>query len=182
MFVFMQETCKRLTNALDEIADNDESFEVKEILGKYSMDTIASCVFGVDGQIYTNEKSEFVKNASNMFKTPSTIATVCKSMLGRVPFGIGIYLMRLFNISFNPNKTEIEFFYNVVIDTLRSRQKSGSRRNDLIDLMLDAVKGEISEEKDHNAIEQFEKVQILLSQSFYTYFVRYFSGLEPDAL
>ena len=160
MFVFMQETCKRLTNALDDIADKDESFEVKEILGKYSMDTIASCVFGVDGQIYTNEKSEFVKNASHMFKTTSTIAKVCKSMLEWVPFDIGLYFMRLFKISFNPFRSEIEFFYNVVLNTLKSRQKSGSRRNDLIDLMLDAVKGDISEENDDQSHEQFEKVQI----------------------
>ena len=95
----MQETCNRLTNALDDIADKDESFEVKEILGKYSMDTIASCAFGVDGQIYTNEKSEFVKNASQMFKTTSTIARICKSILEWVPFDIGLYFMRLFNIS-----------------------------------------------------------------------------------
>ena len=85
MFVFMQETCKRLTNALDDIADKDESFEVKEILGKYSMDTIASCAFGVDAQIYTNHKSDFVTNASNMFKDPG-FSKVIKSILERVPF------------------------------------------------------------------------------------------------
>ena len=159
MFVFMQETCNRLIKALDNIADKNETFEVKEILGKYSMDTIASCAFGVDAQVYTNNESDFVKNASNMFK-PQTTSKVFKSIMENVPFDIGVYIMRLFNISFNPFQSSIEFFYNVVLDTLKSRQKSGSKRNDLIDLMLDAVKGDISGEKDHNGNETFEKVPI----------------------
>ena len=48
MFIFIQETCNRLINALDDVADKNETFEVREILGKFSMDTIASCAFGVD--------------------------------------------------------------------------------------------------------------------------------------
>ena len=55
MLVFVQETCKKLTSAMEDFAEKDESFELKELLGKYSMDTIASCAFGVDSQAFTNK-------------------------------------------------------------------------------------------------------------------------------
>ena len=54
-------------------------------------------------------------------------------------------------------KDEAEFFYNVILDSLKQRRESKVRRNDLIDLMVDAVKGEIGNDQDHNT-NQFEKV------------------------
>ena len=36
------------------------------------------------------------------------------------------------------------------------------RRNDLIDLMMDAIKGDVSEDDHENNEEQFEKVNIYL--------------------
>ena len=47
-------------------------------------------------------------------------------------------------------KAETEFFCNLIETTLNHRQQSGTRRNDLIDLMLDAMKNptEVSQEED----------------------------------
>jgi hypothetical protein len=41
---------------------------------------------------------------------------------------------------------------------LKQRKESKVRRNDLIDLMVDAVKGEMGDDQDHNN-NQFEKVR-----------------------
>ena len=60
MLVFVQETCKKLTNAMEDCAEKNESFELKEMLGKYSMDTIASCAFGVDSQAFTNKGPDHI--------------------------------------------------------------------------------------------------------------------------
>ena len=40
MMVFVQETCKRLINELDDLSEKKEAFELRDLLGKYSMDTI----------------------------------------------------------------------------------------------------------------------------------------------
>ena len=73
-----------------------------------------------------------------------------------LPFDIGFYIMRAFNLAFW-KKEPAEFFYNVILDSLKQRRESKVRRNDLIDLMVDAVKGEIGNDQDHNT-NQFEKV------------------------
>ena len=36
MLIFMQETCNQLINCLDNYADTNEEFELKDTLGKYS--------------------------------------------------------------------------------------------------------------------------------------------------
>ena len=154
MMVYVQETCKRLTDELDELAVKNEEFELKELLGKYSMDTIASCAFGVDSQAFKNKDSKFVDYASRIFQ--NKFSDGVKILLIMIPFDIGIYIMRAFNIPFW-KKDEAEFFYNVILDSLKQRKESKVRRNDLIDLMVDAVKGEMGDDQDHNN-NQFEKV------------------------
>ena len=154
MMVYVQETCKRLTDALDELAEKNEEFELKELLGKYSMDTIASCAFGVDSQAFTNKDSKFVDYAARIFQ--NNFSDGVKLLLLMIPFDIGIYIMRAFNLAVW-KKDEAEFFYNVILDSLKQRRESKVRRNDLIDLMVDAVKGEIRNDQDHNT-NQFEKV------------------------
>ena len=154
MMVYVQETCKRLTDELDELAGKNEEFELKKLLGKYSMDTIASCAFGVDSQAFKNKDSKFVDYASRIFQ--NKFSDGVKILLIMIPFDIGIYIMRAFNIPFW-KKDEAEFFYNVILDSLKQRKESKVRRNDLIDLMVDAVKGEMGDDQDHNN-NQFEKV------------------------
>ena len=72
-----------------------------------------------------------------------------------LPFGYKLF--GFLNISVSKG-TETEFFYNAVMSSLKHRQESKTRRNDLIDLMMDAISGDIDKEKDHE--DQFEKVTV----------------------
>ena len=151
MLVFMQETCSRMIDAIDKCADNNETFELKSILGKYSMDTIASSAFGVDAQSFSNEKSKFVQYAANIFK--SRLLDALKFLIVLLP--LGTKLLNLFNISVF-KKTEIEFFVQVIMASLHNRKETKTRRNDLIDLMLDAIKSEADQDLDVDQ-EQFDQ-------------------------
>ena len=154
MMVFIQETSSNMLQAIDKCAKSNEDFELKSILGKYSMDTIASCAFGVDAESFTNDDSKFVLYASNIFQQTKTDAL--KMLTAMIPGGKA--LINALNIAMF-KETETEFFYEAVVSSLRHRRETQTRRNDLIDLMLDAIKGDISE--DHHAEEddQFEKVK-----------------------
>ena len=54
MMVFIRETSRRLVEEFGKNADADAEFELKDVFGKYSMDTIASCAFGVDAQSFAS--------------------------------------------------------------------------------------------------------------------------------
>ena len=68
MVGFIDEVSRRLVNAFDEEAQTGEAFDLKDKFGKFSMDTIASCAFGMDAQSFTNKESRFVQNARSIFR------------------------------------------------------------------------------------------------------------------
>ena len=161
MIPLIQETCGKLINALR--SKTNEEFELKEMLGKYSMDTIASCAFGVDAQSFQTQDSQFVKYANNFFKFNATEAL--KFFLGILPFGAPI--MNYLEIPFSKVE-ETEFFYNVVKDTLKQRKSeiSSSKRNDLVDMMLDAINGKLTNHgDDQDEKSQFDKDSEIVFQA-----------------
>ena len=48
-------------------SSTNEGLELKYLMGKFSMDALASCAFGVDSGSFTNENSEFIKAANKVF-------------------------------------------------------------------------------------------------------------------
>ena len=51
MLTFMQETCNKNIDLLDNFAENGQSFELREIFGKFTVDTIASPSFNTKGTV-----------------------------------------------------------------------------------------------------------------------------------
>jgi len=105
------------------------------------MDTIASCAFGVNAESFTNEKSKFVKYAKNLFLQRA--GDVFKMIIFLMPGGY--HILNALNVSLTKD-TETGFFYQAILSSLNHRRQENERRNDLIDLMLDAIKGEGMEE------------------------------------
>ena len=121
-----------------------EEFEAKSITSKFSMDTIASCAFGVDAKVHEGKGSVFVQSAEKMFE--ETFAFMMKFLLGGlIPYGS--YVLKALGLSVWPKK-ETLFFYDTILNTLNKRRELNIRRNDLIDMMMDAVKGDLVEDKD----------------------------------
>ena len=68
MVSFIAEVSSRLADAFEGEADAGNAFDLKDKFGKFSMDTIASCAFGLDAQSFTNGDSRFVQNARSVFR------------------------------------------------------------------------------------------------------------------
>merc|ERR1719186_2546723 len=61
MFKFIDNISKNLLEEFDKATAVEEGVELKEIFGKFSMDTIASCAFGVDAESFSNKESSSSK-------------------------------------------------------------------------------------------------------------------------
>ena len=159
MMTLLQEKCSKLIENMEGFAVQNTEFELRKLLGKYSMDTIASCAFGVNAQSFENADSPFATYAKNI------LTLDFKQMLKMVVafFPMGNIFMNFLGISVFAEK-ETDFFYDIVMSTLKHRRQSGKRRNDMIDLMLDAVKGELKSEPQESQ-NQFEKDATLKTTS-----------------
>ena len=151
MLIFMQETCNQLLESIDKHIQKKEDFELKDMLGKYSMETIASCAFGVNPDSFNNSNSKFVEYANTIFQQSFT--DVLK-FLTAVAIPGGRQVLKAFGISIF-KEVNTQFFYKVLKTTLDHRRETKTRRNDLVDMMVDAIKGDINHNDEEG--EQFEK-------------------------
>ena len=168
MLNLMQVTCDKLVEEFGTLAQEKECFDVREVIGKvccsdnysqnrliififqYITDIIASCAFGIDAGTFSKkkEKSKFMQYADGLADFGYKFA------IGTLPGGVS--LLKLLNIP-AMKQTETEFFDKVVKTTLEHRKKGQVvRRNDMIDLMIDAMKGE-DEDQDFIESDQFDK-------------------------
>jgi cytochrome P450 len=155
MMPMISGVCKDMERSVDCAAKTGDLIDLKDLCGKYSMDTIASCVFGVDAGSFDSlaadsspfirkVKALFNKNGIEAFKIGLTLLPgVRELMLGlRIPL-------------FKPDETR--FFVDVIAQTLRDRkarnkeQNGSGRKNDLIDLMIDAI-GDDPNAEQHDLI------------------------------
>jgi len=155
MFKFIKETSQALADELSEKAKAGEEFELKGTFGKFSLDALASCAFGVDAQSFTNPKSVFVKHAADTFALSGW-----DNLMFMIRFIPGAnFILEAFNINvFKPTATK--YLSDVILKTLEVRRKSGGKRNDLIDLMLDCIEdGDILDDKRPEEESQFDQDQ-----------------------
>ena len=67
MMRFIDKVSDSLVQHLDKETALSDGFELKDTMGKFSLDTLASCAFGVDGQSFEDKESVFVNNAARIF-------------------------------------------------------------------------------------------------------------------
>ena len=141
MLTYIKHVGVALTEEIGRKAEAAEEFEQKEVFGKFSLDALASCAFGVDAESFSNTESQFVNHAAKIFST--TFVSLIGTMFRFVPGVPQLY--KFFNINvFHPKS--VDFFKDIVLQTLKARKESKDRRNDLIDLILDCIKDENTED------------------------------------
>lgn len=103
--------------------------DMKHNCGRYTMDTIASCAFGIECNSLVNKDAEFAEKAESFF-TFTTKRVLKNALLLSAP--------KIFDaLNLDIDTPESKFFEKVVRETLAMRQK-GQRRGDFLDLMIDA--------------------------------------------
>ncbi|KAG0711173.1 Cytochrome P450 3A41 [Chionoecetes opilio] len=114
--------------SMKEAAENPH-VDMKKKFGRYTLDAIASCAFGIECNSLVDENAEFSRMVEAYFqKTPKRIF---KTLLHKfIPT-----LFKLFRISIYPPATD--YFISAVKQTIAAR-KAGNKRGDFLDLLLEA--------------------------------------------
>ncbi|KAJ8681697.1 hypothetical protein QAD02_017489 [Eretmocerus hayati] len=163
LFDFMLDSSRNMSNRLEEIvAEKEATVNVREVSSRYTTDIISSLSFGIRTNSFQKPDPEFFKQS-------------------RGPFDQGIYqTMVIFFNFFFPRMNDLlggtmlgsddKFFRNVFWESMEAREKSGAKRGDIIDLLVDLKNEKKSDEF------QFEGDH-LLAQSF----IMLTAGLETSA-
>jgi len=142
MLKFVVDVSRRLFTEMEKQVDQGE-FELKELTGRFSLDALASCAFGLDFDSFGGVASNaFVEHAADVFKQDIW------TLIFTLKFIPGVSrIFEVLNINVQKPKS-VKFFKDIVTQTLKQRSESGQRRNDMIDMMLD-----IMNERDKEEVE-----------------------------
>lgn len=129
------------------ILGEDQVIELKDICARYTTDCIATCAFGLQVNSLKNPDAAFRAAGKKSFEF-----TYRRGFEGMLHFFVP-RLAEILRLDFFVASTS-NFLRKVFLDTMDERFKSGAKRNDLIDLLIDLRKNPV-ETKGSDAYGEF---------------------------
>ncbi|GAB6022642.1 hypothetical protein CHUAL_006736 [Chamberlinius hualienensis] len=146
MFCLMEESAMKMTASVyDDIKKYNGVVNVKDRIGVFTMDVIASCCFGTNINIQ-DPNDTFIQHAKMLFNRDFGLPTFLMIVAPR--------LVELLEISIFPAKC-LSYFEKVVKTVLGHRRLGKTKRNDFLQLLLDAQE----KENDDKIVNGHEKNQ-----------------------
>ncbi|XP_075973977.1 cytochrome P450 9e2-like [Anticarsia gemmatalis] len=143
MVPFMVEVGDQMmANLKKKIKSSDDGYidiECKDLTTRYANDVIASCAFGLKVDSHTDETNEFytmgLQTASFGFKEMLMFFILINAPA----------VAKLLKLDFMSSAAK-KFFKNLVLDTMTDRERRQILRPDMIHLLMEAKKGQLSHE------------------------------------
>lgn len=152
-----QQTAKTMSEEIRK--GGESSFEFKALAMKFTVDVIASCAFGIEVNSFKNPDNEFYRIA-----TKTTNMNTTSQIIKFIGFSVAPKVMKFLGIELFDNDI-IEFFQKATHETMRAREEQGIVRPDMINLLMQARKGQLThnnntEEKTVDGYATVEESQI----------------------
>ncbi|KAF5281196.1 hypothetical protein FQA39_LY17836 [Lamprigera yunnana] len=109
--------------------NNSNCFEIKELAGRYTGETVFTCAYGLDGKSFENTLPISFKIGEDISGNAMTI---------KIKHLIGLFfpkLAKLFKITFVGKPTS-KLFNDIILDTIKYRQDQKNVRNDYLDYIV----------------------------------------------
>ncbi|KAJ4429424.1 hypothetical protein ANN_21593 [Periplaneta americana] len=135
MFEQVEACATQLTRMLEVTTADGSSVLVRDATMRYTMDVIASCVLGIDGNSLENPDSEYKKYIAGVmdFSISKGLASLTMFMCPA--------LQSFFKLRFVDEDTT-EFLRRLVWTTVEYRQKHSTERNDFLDRLNELMNQE----------------------------------------
>lgn len=134
---------KKLTDGIKTSRNID--FEFGDLSRKFTVDMIASCAFGIEINSFADPENQFFKTASNITNQKLDFLQIVK-FLG---FMMCPKIMRMLGFDvFDPNLNYL--IRDMTMTTMRTREEKGIIRHDMINLLMQAKKGQLEANNNNN--------------------------------
>lgn len=129
MFELMEKCSKRLDSYLDRAVENDELIEVKDLIARFTSDSVSSSLFGLESNSLFEKDSE-VRKIGRLILSPDKWNMIKLFMCINYPF-----IYELFNIELFDEEVK-RFCMQLAKETYSFRVENNFYRNDFIDLLI----------------------------------------------
>lgn len=131
MFDTLVQCGYQMQEAMDNLHQNKQAVDIKEILGCFTTDIIGSCAFGLECNSFKSPDAEFRKYGKKIFDPMTRFRSLQLAISFSKP-----NLGRSLGIRFFPKETS-DFFMGVVSDTVKYRETSNFVRKDMLQILID---------------------------------------------
>ncbi|XP_033314758.1 uncharacterized protein LOC117213489 [Bombus bifarius] len=164
MFPLIAECAEKLEKHLEKLAQKGEPVECRELTAKFGIDSIGSCVFGLNMNALEDKNSEFLRMSKQIFavNAKQIIRDFCREFTPSLYKIIGSYLQ--------PKEVN-DFFVNLFIDTMKYRMDNNIIRPDFVHLLMEL-------KKHPDRVNNIELTDALLASQTFAFFV---GGFETSS-
>lgn len=132
------------------IAGNGKTLEVRDITARFTTDIIGSTAYGLDVNSLKDPKAEFRKYGKMMFDYNTFRGFEFLSIFF-LPTIVRLARIKMFG------KEPTDFLRRVFWETLNQRIKSGIKRNDLIDILIELKNNNNQDFNNQDNFKNFSK-------------------------
>lgn len=125
----MNEVGDSLMAHLDKLSSLSHTVDARESLAKYGTDIISSCAFGIRANCFEQEDAEFREASRKIFQFD------WKTGVRQTSHFFVPSLAKALGLPFFPRDT-MAFLKEAFWSTMKEREASKTKRNDLIDIMI----------------------------------------------
>ncbi|EDS36420.1 cytochrome p450 family protein 44A1 [Culex quinquefasciatus] len=126
----VDEVCVRLSDYVKQnMEKNGSTFDVKELMSKYTTDVVSNCVFAIDAQSFTKENPE-IREMGRRIMDFNFKAQVIMFLTTFFPS-----ITKFYKFTFIAHDVE-QFFIRIMKDAIRHRKQNNIVRNDYLDHLL----------------------------------------------
>lgn len=139
MFQTLADTTWGLEKVFQEFADTKQTFEMKDVLARFTTDVIGSTAFGLEINSLQNPKSEFRMFGKSIMDDLDSITTplfLLSSLPSFIRQFISILMKKKTEKAMVKNFDAKKFFKGIVKDTVEYRESNNIQRNDFLHLLL----------------------------------------------
>lgn len=129
MFEIVKTVGEKLEKGLSETISSTNQVEIRDLFGRFTTDVIGSVAIGIECNTL-NSKNELRDMAKKAMQTRLTFP---RNILTETHPSIA----RFFNVR-KHSKEVTDFFLNIVKESVEFRQQSGEKRNDYLQLLIEA--------------------------------------------
>lgn len=144
MFELISECADDIVKHCSEKAKSADRIDVemKDFFSRYANDVIATCAFGIKVNSFLHTDNEFYLNGKKLFHFDG-FRKVLVLMLTLMPNIAKSLRLRIFDY------TASTLFKNMILDTMKIRQKNNIFRPDMINILMEARKGNLKHDLEN---------------------------------
>jgi len=156
MYKLLDKCGSQLEEFVMECSKENVEIDAKDIFGKFALDGIATSAFGIESNSFEDPNNMFRKMVGEIMRYPDSEAGTNYEIVKLILKGIVPMIEYVVSVP-NFSQKGMRFLEGVLKKTIKLRETAKTRRNDIIDLVIDQLENQKAEENIAEFESEFEK-------------------------